>query len=86
MPAGSAGLPGDRRRACAPRAREGARDRASAGLASGSSRTPADTTDAKRGQLPDLELRHRRARCQDRIRYAKGTGLRNLPLRPTADN
>jgi hypothetical protein len=38
-------------------------------------------TDAKRGQLADLELRHRRrARCEDRIRGAKDTGLRNLPL------
>jgi hypothetical protein len=38
-------------------------------------------TDAKRGQLADLELRHRRrARCEDRIRCAKDTGLRNLPL------
>ncbi|MEV7967380.1 IS1380 family transposase [Sphaerisporangium sp. NPDC088356] len=34
-----------------------------------------------RGQLADLELRHRRrARCEDRIRCAKDTGLRNLPL------
>jgi hypothetical protein len=33
------------------------------------------------GQLADLELRHRRrARCEDRIRCAKDTGLRNLPL------
>jgi hypothetical protein len=31
-------------------------------------------------QLPDLELRHRRrARCEDRIRAAKDTGLANLP-------
>jgi hypothetical protein len=38
-------------------------------------------TDAKDGQLADLELRHRRrARCEDRIRAAKDTGLRNLPL------
>jgi len=38
-------------------------------------------TDARRGQLADLELRHRRrARCEDRIRNAKDTGLRNLPL------
>jgi hypothetical protein len=35
---------------------------------------------AKSGQLADLELRHRRARCEDRIRCAKDTGLRNLPL------
>lgn len=33
------------------------------------------------GQLPDLELRHRRrARCEDRIRIAKDPGLRSLPL------
>jgi hypothetical protein len=39
-------------------------------------------TDAKRGQLADLELRHRRrGRCEDRIRCAKDTGLRNLPLK-----
>jgi hypothetical protein len=32
-------------------------------------------------QLADLELRHRRrARCEDRIRAAKDTGLSNLPL------
>jgi Transposase DDE domain group 1 len=38
-------------------------------------------TDTTRGQLADLELRHRRrARCEDRIRSAKDTGLRNLPL------
>jgi hypothetical protein len=38
-------------------------------------------TDANQGQLADLELRHRRrARCEDRIRTAKDTGLRNLPL------
>jgi Transposase DDE domain group 1 len=31
--------------------------------------------------VADLELRHRRrARCEDRIRAAKDTGLRNLPL------
>jgi hypothetical protein len=44
-------------------------------------------TDAKRGQLADLELRHRRrARCEDRIRAAKDTGLRNLPLKGFAQN
>jgi hypothetical protein len=38
-------------------------------------------TSARTGQLADLELRHRRrARCEDRIRNAKDTGLRNLPL------
>jgi hypothetical protein len=44
-------------------------------------------TDTKRGQLADLELRHRRrARCEDRIRCAKDTGLRNLPLHGYAQN
>jgi hypothetical protein len=40
------------------------------------------------GQLADLELRHRRrrARCEDRIRCAKDTGLRNLPLHDFAAN
>jgi hypothetical protein len=38
-------------------------------------------TSTRTGQLADLELRHRRrARCEDRIRNAKDTGLRNLPL------
>jgi hypothetical protein len=37
-------------------------------------------TSTKRGQIPDLELRHRRrARCEDRIGCAKDTGLRSLP-------
>jgi hypothetical protein len=44
-------------------------------------------TDTKRGQLADIELRHRRrARCEDRIRCAKDTGLRNLPLKGYAQN
>jgi len=44
-------------------------------------------TDAKRGQLAGLELRHRRrARCEDRIRGAKDTGPRNLPLKGYAQN
>jgi DDE family transposase len=44
-------------------------------------------TDAKRGQLADLGLRHRRrARCEDRIRCAKDTGLRTLPLKGFAQN
>ena len=44
-------------------------------------------TDARKGQLADLELRHRRrARCEDRIRCAKDTGLRNLPLKSFAQN
>jgi Transposase DDE domain group 1 len=48
-------------------------------------RFTAFVTDARRGQLADLELRHRQgARCEDRIRCAKDIGLRNLPerLRP----
>jgi hypothetical protein len=50
-------------------------------------RFTAFATDARRGQLADLELRHRRrARCEDRIRCAKDTGLRNLPLHGFAQN
>ena len=53
----------------------------------GGHRFTAFATDARRGQLADLELRHRRrARCEDRIRYAKDTGLRNLPLHGFAQN
>lgn len=44
-------------------------------------RLTAFATNTRRGQLADLELRHRRrARCEDRIRAAKNTGLTNLPL------
>jgi Transposase DDE domain group 1 len=44
-------------------------------------RITAFATNTARGQLADLELRHRRrARCEDRIRIAKDTGLTNLPL------
>ncbi|MGW2552941.1 IS1380 family transposase [Streptomyces sp. NPDC001635] len=44
-------------------------------------------TNTKGGQLADLELRHRRrARCEDRIRAARATDLRNLPLHDTAQN
>ena len=47
----------------------------------GGHRFTAFATDARTGQLADLELRHRRrARCEDRIRCAKDTGLRNMPL------
>jgi hypothetical protein len=52
-------------------------------------RFTAFATDATKGQLADLELRHRRrARCEDRrkIRCAKDTGLRNLPLKGFAQN
>ena len=53
----------------------------------GGHRFTAFATDARRGQLADLELRHRRrARCEDRIRCAKDTGLRNLPLKGYAQN
>jgi hypothetical protein len=39
------------------------------------------------GQLPELELRHRRrARAEDRIDAAKTTGLTNLPLHGFAHN
>ena len=44
-------------------------------------RVTAFATNTSRGQLADLELRHRRrARCEDRVRNAKDTGLTNLPL------
>jgi hypothetical protein len=44
-------------------------------------RLTAFVTNSVRGQVHDLELRHRRrARCEDRIRVAKDTGLSNLPL------
>jgi hypothetical protein len=44
-------------------------------------RITAFATNTVGGQLPDLELRHRRrARAEDRIRNAKDTGLTNLPL------
>jgi hypothetical protein len=50
-------------------------------------RITAFVTNTTRGQLPDLELRHRRrARAEDRIRCAKDTGLTNLPLHDFAQN
>ena len=50
-------------------------------------RLTAFVTNTTAGQLADLELRHRRrARCEDRIRGAKDTGLRNLPLKDFAQN
>jgi hypothetical protein len=50
-------------------------------------RFTAFATSTKGGQLADHELRHRRrARCEDRIRCAKDTGLRNLPLQGFAQN
>jgi len=54
-------------------------------------RVAAFATDTRTGgphtQLADLELRHRRrARCEDRIRLAKDTGLANLPLHDFTQN
>lgn len=50
-------------------------------------RITAFVTNTKRGQLADLELRHRqRARCEDRIRNSKDTGLTNFPLHDFAQN
>jgi hypothetical protein len=44
-------------------------------------------TNTKCGRLANLALRHRRrARCEDRIRAARTTGLRNLPLHDTTQN
>ncbi len=50
-------------------------------------RVTAFATNSTRGQLADLELRHRRrARAEDRIRCAKDTGLTNLPLHDFTQN
>lgn len=50
-------------------------------------RVTAFATNTPRGQLADLELRHRRrARCEDRIRNSKDTGLTNLPLHDFTQN
>jgi hypothetical protein len=50
-------------------------------------RLTAFATNTTRGQLADLELRHRRrARVEDRIRNVKDTGLRNLPLHGFTQN
>ncbi|WNV83700.1 IS1380 family transposase [Umezawaea sp. Da 62-37] len=50
-------------------------------------RLTAFATNTVRGQLADLELRHRRrARAEDRIRTCKATGLTNLPLHGYAHN
>ncbi|WP_438306150.1 IS1380 family transposase [Streptomyces sp. HUAS TT11] len=44
-------------------------------------------TNTAEGVMAELELRHRRrARCEDRIRTARATGLRNLPLHDFAQN
>ena len=53
----------------------------------GGYRLTALATNTKVGQLADLEVRHRlRARCQDRIRCAKDTGLDRFPLQGFAQN
>ena len=53
----------------------------------GGYRLTAFATNTKVGQLADLEVRHRlRARCQDRIRCAKDTGLDRFPLQGFAQN
>jgi hypothetical protein len=50
-------------------------------------RVTAFATNTTRGQLADLELRHRqRARAEDRIRCAKDTGMMNLPLHEVDQN
>ncbi|MDV6278784.1 IS1380 family transposase, partial [Rhodococcus erythropolis] len=50
-------------------------------------RLTAFVTNISVGSLQTLELRHRRrARCEDRIRTAKDTGLTNLPLHGFAQN
>lgn len=50
-------------------------------------RLTAFVTNTRGGDLPALELRHRRrARCEDRIRAAKDTGARNLPFHSFAAN
>ncbi len=47
----------------------------------GGYRLTAFATSTRVGQLADLEVRHRlRARCEDRIRCAKDTGLDRFPL------
>jgi hypothetical protein len=53
----------------------------------GGNRLTAFATNTRGGQLADLELRHRRrARCEDRVRTTKDTGLANLPLHDFAQN
>ena len=50
-------------------------------------RLTAFATNTRTGQLADLEVRHRlRARCEDRIRCAKDTGLGSFPLQGLAAN
>ena len=53
----------------------------------GGYRLTAFATNTRTGQLPGLEVRHRlRARCEDRIRCAKDTGLGSFPLQGLAAN
>ena len=53
----------------------------------GGYRLTALATNTRTGQLADLEVRHRlRARCEDRIRCAKDTGLDRFPLQGFAAN
>ena len=53
----------------------------------GGYRLTAFATSTRVGQLADLEVRHRlRARCEDRIRCAKDTGLDRFPLQGFAAN
>lgn len=50
-------------------------------------RLTAFATNTTNVPIAALELRHRqRARAEDRIRNARATGLRNLPLHKTAQN
>lgn len=50
-------------------------------------RLTAFVTNTRGGHIQNLELRHRqRARCEDRIRTAKDTGLAKLPLQTDAQN
>ncbi len=50
-------------------------------------RLTAFVTNTVGGQIQDLELQYRRrARCEDRIRTAKDTGLTNFPLHGADQN
>ncbi|WP_236866832.1 IS1380 family transposase, partial [Brevibacterium daeguense] len=50
-------------------------------------RYTAFATNQNSADIPSLEVRHRRrARCEDRIRISKDTGLANLPLASLAAN
>ncbi len=54
---------------------------------SGGHRLTAFATTSRSSDLPELELRNRRrARCEDRIRNAKDSGLRSIPLHDFAQN